>query len=504
MKKKVLTIALAATLLAGSALSVSAAGVKDVISVDYYAGKYSDLKTAFGKNQDAYVAHFLNSGAKEGRNMNPILDVVEYRKANKDLDKAFGDDWDAYINHYFTVGITEGRTGGVLFDLVDYLAKNPDLKERYGTDYVAVARQYVTTGINEKRPGGQVVVEEAEDDNDSAPVVKPTTQPTTEPTAEPTAEPTTEPTAEPDDKTPEEEHKHVHSPNAIPLSHQDPTCTEDGYDEYRCEATFVKDGVTIQCSQTYKEPIKALGHKISGNDNNVYSVHPTCTTSGKVSYTCERCGKHVDDIIAALGHDWKTTTNKKTDVKTVVSTTCDENSTYETGRGYEDTTTTTTTSKVCARCGATEADVVDTKVERKDLPLLVHSVRTFPNVTKKPSCTETGVAFGYCDRCGTGTLDIILPMTEHVLDTVNPCYGDACHVDKDTQKIVAHHDVWSVTYCKTCKIITAADVLVNDEDCVDADNDGSCDVCTLSMNRPPVNADMEYQVGTKYQDVNVQ
>ena len=43
MKKKVLTIALAATLLAGSALSVSAAGVKDVIIVDYYAGKYSDL-----------------------------------------------------------------------------------------------------------------------------------------------------------------------------------------------------------------------------------------------------------------------------------------------------------------------------------------------------------------------------------------------------------------------------------------------------------------------------
>lgn len=46
MKKKFLTVSLAAALLAGSVFGVSAAGVKDLLSTDYYANKYNDLKEA--------------------------------------------------------------------------------------------------------------------------------------------------------------------------------------------------------------------------------------------------------------------------------------------------------------------------------------------------------------------------------------------------------------------------------------------------------------------------
>lgn len=56
MKKKFLTVSLAAALLAGSVFGVSAAGVKDLLSTDYYANKYNDLKEAYGEDKDAYSA----------------------------------------------------------------------------------------------------------------------------------------------------------------------------------------------------------------------------------------------------------------------------------------------------------------------------------------------------------------------------------------------------------------------------------------------------------------
>ena len=143
--------AVASAVLLNSGFSVGAAGLRDIFDADYYAEKYSDLKEAYGDDENALYQHFINYGIKEGRVMNPVIDVVRYREQYKDLQEAFGDDWDAYINHYFTYGVNEHRENGTDFDLLAYLNAYGDLQEAYGDDYVALAKHYEELGIHENR-----------------------------------------------------------------------------------------------------------------------------------------------------------------------------------------------------------------------------------------------------------------------------------------------------------------------------------------------------------------
>lgn len=110
LKKAVLSVT-AATMMLGSSLSVSAAGLGDVFDAGYYADTYADLKAAFGDDADALLQHYLTYGASEGRAGRADFNVSQYRSAYADLDAAFGDDWNAYAEHYLTYGIEEGRTG---------------------------------------------------------------------------------------------------------------------------------------------------------------------------------------------------------------------------------------------------------------------------------------------------------------------------------------------------------------------------------------------------------
>lgn len=154
MKKTVRRLfcgAVASAMLLNSGFSVGAAGLRDIFDADYYAEKYSDLKEAYGNDEEALYQHFINYGIKEGRVMNPVIDVVKYREQYKDLQEAFGDDWDAYINHYFVYGVNEHRENGTDFDLLAYLNAYGDLKEAYGDDYVALAKHYEELGIHENR-----------------------------------------------------------------------------------------------------------------------------------------------------------------------------------------------------------------------------------------------------------------------------------------------------------------------------------------------------------------
>lgn len=154
MKKTVRRLfcgAVASAMLLNSGFSVGAAGLRDIFDADYYAEKYSDLKEAYGNDEEALYQHFINYGIKEGRVMNPVIDVVKYREQYKDLQEAFGDDWDAYINHYFVYGVNEHRENGTDFDLLAYLNAYGDLKKAYGDDYVALAKHYEELGIHENR-----------------------------------------------------------------------------------------------------------------------------------------------------------------------------------------------------------------------------------------------------------------------------------------------------------------------------------------------------------------
>lgn len=143
--------AVASVVLLNSGFSVGAAGLRDIFDAEYYASKYSDLKEAYGSDEEALYQHFINYGIKEGRVMNPVIDVVKYREQYKDLQAAFGDDWDAYINHYFTYGVNEHRENGTDFDLLAYLNAYGDLQAAYGNDYLALAKHYEKAGIHENR-----------------------------------------------------------------------------------------------------------------------------------------------------------------------------------------------------------------------------------------------------------------------------------------------------------------------------------------------------------------
>ena len=152
--KRVLVAGMAATMLFGSALNVSAAGLRDIFDAKYYADSYADLKRTFGYDEGRLYNHFISYGLKEGRRMNPILDVAAYRKAYGDLNAMYGDNWDAYVNHFFTFGAREMRDKGVLFNPVAYADAYGDIKAAYGGNLVAIARHYLIFGKAENRTSG--------------------------------------------------------------------------------------------------------------------------------------------------------------------------------------------------------------------------------------------------------------------------------------------------------------------------------------------------------------
>lgn len=114
--KGFVALAVAAMVMFGGSMSVSAAGVRDVFDAEYYADTYQDLKEVFGYDEEALFAHYMLCGLSEGRCASPVFDVAKYRSSYEDLEQVFGDNWDAYVDHYFNFGIAEGRTAGVKTD----------------------------------------------------------------------------------------------------------------------------------------------------------------------------------------------------------------------------------------------------------------------------------------------------------------------------------------------------------------------------------------------------
>ncbi len=152
--KKLLVLGLAAVTFLYSHFAVSAAGLADVFSAEYYADTYEDLKVAFDYEETLLFNHFLTCGLSEKRIMSPVLDVVAYRERYADLDLAFGDNWDAYVEHWFAFGINEGRDDGTDFNPKLYVESYGDIKLAYGYEWKGVIEHYLTWGIQEGRDGG--------------------------------------------------------------------------------------------------------------------------------------------------------------------------------------------------------------------------------------------------------------------------------------------------------------------------------------------------------------
>jgi len=83
--------------------------------------------------------------------MNSLLNVANYRYQYPDLSKVYGDNWDAYVAHYVTSGALEGRDPGTEFNAVGYANKYADLRAIFGYDVMALWQHYKTAGIAEGR-----------------------------------------------------------------------------------------------------------------------------------------------------------------------------------------------------------------------------------------------------------------------------------------------------------------------------------------------------------------
>lgn len=505
--KKFLAFSLAAALLVGGAMSVSAAGMQDVFDANTYAGKYADLKAAYGTDASALLGHFLATGAKEGRVASDILDVATYRKAYADLDAAFGDNWDAYVDHYLTYGIKEGRVTGVLFDLKDYADKNPDVKAAYGEDYAAIAQHYVNFGKKEGRKGGEIKAKPA-----PVVVVAASNSGSNNNTSTPT-EPTTpqEPVYPQGDPT-LAQHKHAHEDydwsvffNSYKLNNGSwaefpdwfvgnwkvPTCTEDGYLEWRCSDPVYreykdKDGkiyrteVVGTCDKVM-HVVWPKSHKIMQGQDNAFLLAPTCQNEGTAKFTCSACGLQITETLPKVDHQMVFD-------KTVAPTGCGKDQ-----YGYD-------LWKCSFGCGYTE---------QKNIVKVEHQIATYDLDVVESTCTVAGHATGICSVCGERETKL-LALKGHnywkldadgkpIVGTDNEVkrYVDTYKEDdpEGLGKETRCHKEIKLVVCTSCGLIDQVDDSAVSAPCTDNDKNGWCDICNHKMNRNHTNQVMPYVVG---------
>lgn len=150
----------------------------------------------------------------------------------------------------------------------------------------------------------------------------------------------------------------------------EPTCTEVGYESWRCECE----------AEERRNKTDALGHTLG---EWIEVAAPTCTKTGVRAKKCSTCGGNAEiEFIPALGH----TAGERIETK---APTCTETGTKKTK---------------CSVCGG------DAKTEF--ISALGHSYGEWA-VTKEPTYTEDGIKTKTCTQCGD-TITENIPRTESV------------------------------------------------------------------------------------------
>ena len=212
---------------------------------------------------------------------------------------------------------------------------------------------------------------------------------------------------------------HTHSLTAVPA--KEPTCTEPGNVAYWICAGCGKRYLDAEAQQEISPEatvLEALGHSF-GEPTKENEVEPTCTTAGGYDLVtrCLRCGdiaafEHID--VEALGHEWgdwqtdsaPTCTEEGIDFR--LCNRCgerDEQSVEALGHDFgaptqenaEEPTCTTAGGydlvTRCQRCGEITA------FEHIEIPALGHEWGDW-QTDSAPTCTEEGLDFHLCNRCG--------------------------------------------------------------------------------------------------------
>ena len=75
------------------------------------------MKNAFGTDANKLYDHFLDYGAKEGRQASAVFDVKTYVNDNGDLKAAYGTDYKSAILHFGAFGVNEKRVTAPAVDV---------------------------------------------------------------------------------------------------------------------------------------------------------------------------------------------------------------------------------------------------------------------------------------------------------------------------------------------------------------------------------------------------
>ena len=140
-----------------------------VYDYNYYVNNNVDVKKAYGDDENAVLAHFVNYGMKEGRQAKSTFNASSYRLQYVDLRNAYGSNLKNYYLHYMNYGAKEGRKGAgcttvqgattvyngvdysAVYDYYYYVSNNSDIKNAYGNDDQAVLAHFVNYGMKEGR-----------------------------------------------------------------------------------------------------------------------------------------------------------------------------------------------------------------------------------------------------------------------------------------------------------------------------------------------------------------
>lgn len=153
------------------------------------------------------------------------------------------------------------------------------------------------------------------------------------------------------------------------------TCTKEGENQYTCTV----------CDQTKTTTIKALGHdyKLVSTDD------ATCTTPKTLHKECSRCHDKIDETSGeALGHNWKTSSDKNSKTCTRCKTT--HTHTWDEGKYTVEPTCTGAGKELftCTDCGDTKTVAVKS---------LGHDYQLVS--TDAATCTTPAINHYACSRC---------------------------------------------------------------------------------------------------------
>lgn len=142
-----------------------------VYNYSYYIKKYPDIKKAFGSDDKAALAHFVNYGMKEGRQAKADFNVYSYAYKYADLRKVYKNNLKSYYMHYINYGKRENRVAvgttqfknyctvyngvdySAVYDCNYYVNKYKDIKNAYNLDDTAILAHFVNYGMKEGRQG---------------------------------------------------------------------------------------------------------------------------------------------------------------------------------------------------------------------------------------------------------------------------------------------------------------------------------------------------------------